>query len=114
MGERLRITESLDIDLERELWCCNRCGHEIISARRNYKEGCLIRERSPHEVFRPILPGDYSLAPDPDWVRLVEFYCPGCGVMFENEMLPPGHPITNEIELDIDALKEKAAEEKHD
>jgi acetophenone carboxylase len=38
---------------------------------------------------------------------LVEFYCPSCGVMVENEMLPPGHPVTHDIELDIDNLKEK-------
>jgi acetophenone carboxylase len=38
---------------------------------------------------------------------MVEFYCPNCGVMVENEMLPPGHPVTHDIELDIDKLKEK-------
>jgi acetophenone carboxylase len=27
--------------------------------------------------------------------------------MVENEMLPPGHPVTHDIELDIDKLKEK-------
>ncbi len=24
------------------MWCCNRCGHELISARENYKKGCLV------------------------------------------------------------------------
>jgi hypothetical protein len=38
---------------------------------------------------------------------LIEFYCPGCGTMVETEYLPPGHPITNDIELDIDAMKAK-------
>jgi acetophenone carboxylase len=27
--------------------------------------------------------------------------------MIENEVLPPGHPITHDIELDIDKLKKK-------
>ena len=27
--------------------------------------------------------------------------------MIETEYLPPGHPITHDIELDIDALKRK-------
>ena len=27
--------------------------------------------------------------------------------MLDNEYLPPGHPITHEIELDIAALKQK-------
>ena len=45
----------------------------------------------------------------PDFCRLLEFYCPGCGVMIENEYLPPGHPITHDIELDLDALIKRAA-----
>jgi len=105
---RVRITESLDIDLITEMWCCNRCGTELIHAGMNYKEGCLVRERDPREIYHPLVEGEtYTFAPDPKWVRIVEFYCPGCGVMFENEMLPPGHPITHDIELDLEKLKKK-------
>ncbi|MDP2728764.1 MAG: acetone carboxylase subunit gamma, partial [Dehalococcoidia bacterium] len=50
---------------------------------------------------------DYDYAPHPDWSRIIEFYCPGCGTMVENEYLPPGHPITHDIELDISRLKKK-------
>lgn len=105
---RVRITEYLDIDLDRELWCCNRCGGELVSAQESYKVGCLVCERDPREVHFPI--GDhpvYNYSFDPEWIRLVEFYCPHCGVMVENEYLPPGHPLTWDIELDIDALKRK-------
>lgn len=104
---RKRITECLDLDLEREMWCCNRCGHELIGARENYKRGCLVRERIPSEIHQPLVEGPFSFAPDPDWCRIIEFYCPQCGVMIENEYLPLGHPITHEIELDIDALKQR-------
>ena len=38
---------------------------------------------------------------------IIEFYCPGCAVMVEVEYLPPGHPLTWGIQLDIDALKKK-------
>jgi acetophenone carboxylase len=38
-------------------------------------------------------------------VRIVEFYCPGCGVQMETEYLPPGHPITDDIEIDLDSLR---------
>jgi acetone carboxylase gamma subunit len=31
--------------------------------------------------------------------------------MIEVEMLPPGHPITHDIELDLEALVRKAREE---
>jgi acetone carboxylase gamma subunit len=108
MGNKRQITEYLEIDLEKEMWCCNRCGHEIISARENYKKGCLIYIRKdPMTIYNSPLKGPFSFAPDPTWAMLVEFYCPACGTMFENEMLPPGHPVTHDIELDIDTLKEK-------
>lgn len=103
---KVRITEYLDIDLDREKWCCNRCGHDLENARENYKKGCLIAERELEDVHPAMVEhSTYSFTPDPDYCRLVEIYCPGCGTMLENEYLPPGHPLTHEIELDLDALK---------
>jgi acetophenone carboxylase len=102
---RIRFTEYLDLDLDAELWRCNRCDAELISARRPYKEGCLVYERDPREVHPPLIEGAFTFSPDPDWVRILEFYCPGCGAQVETEYLPPGHPVTVDIELDIDRLK---------
>ena len=104
---RIRITEYLDLNLDRELWLCNRCDHVLGPARDNYKKGCLLYDRDPREVHNPIVDGQFSFSPDPDWIRIVEFYCPGCGSQVETEYLPPGHPITWDIEIDIDSLKSK-------
>lgn len=104
---RAKITEYLDIDLEREQWVCNRCDKEIAPAAESYKYGCLVYERDPREIHRPLLEGPYSFAPDIDYCRIIEFYCPHCGTMMENEYLPPGHPITVDIELDLAKLKAK-------
>lgn len=105
---KVRITEYLDIDLGIEQWCCNRCGMRLFNARDNYKKGCLLAERMLKEVHPPLTQdAEYSFTFDPDFCRLIEFYCPNCGVLIENEYLPPGHPPTHEIEIDIDALKEK-------
>jgi acetophenone carboxylase len=101
----IRITEYLDLDLDQEQWRCNRCARVLCPARENYKTGCLLHARDPREVHEPILEGPYAFSPDPLWVRIVECYCPGCGVQIETEYLPPGHPITWDIEIDIDALK---------
>jgi acetone carboxylase gamma subunit len=101
----IRITEYLDLELAREMWLCNRCGRELGSARENYKKGCLLYDRDPREIHPAIVPGAFSFSPDPLWVRIVEFYCPGCGVQLETEYLPPGHPITHDIELDLDSLR---------
>lgn len=108
MDTRRRITEYLDLDLEAERWLCNRCGADLGDARETYKRGCLIAGRDPREVHPPVVEqGDYSFAPDADWCRIVEFYCPGCATLLETEYLPPGHPLTVDIELDVDALKER-------
>ena len=105
MNQRIRFTEYLDLDIDREQWHCHDCGHALISARENYKRGCLVAERMPQEIHNPVIDGPYSFAPDKDWVRIVEFYCPGCARQIETEYLPPGHPITHDIELDVDSLK---------
>lgn len=107
MGTKRQITEYLDIDLEKEKWCCNRCGRELISARENYKKGCLVYDRDPREIYNPLIDEPLNFAPDPEWIRYVEFYCPGCVTMIDVEALPPGHPITHDMELDIDKLKQK-------
>ncbi|MEX2479944.1 MAG: acetone carboxylase subunit gamma [Gammaproteobacteria bacterium] len=107
-ANRIAITEYLEIDLSRERWHCRRCDHDIGPAREPYKEGLLVYERDPREIHRPILDAsryEFTYAPDPKWCRIIEFYCPACGTMMENEYLPPGHPLTNDIELDIDKLK---------
>jgi acetophenone carboxylase len=107
VGARIRVTEYLDLDLDSEQWICNRCGHKLGPARDNYKRGCLLYDRDPREIHSPIVEGQYSFAPDPLWVRIVEFYCPGCGTQIETEYLPPGHPITRDIDIDLDSLKQR-------
>jgi acetophenone carboxylase len=104
---RIRVTEYLDLDIERERWLCNRCGHEIGPARENYKKGCLLYDRDPREIHPPLVSGEFNFSPDPLWVRIVEIYCPCCGTQIETEYLPPGHPITHDIEFDLDSLKER-------
>jgi acetone carboxylase gamma subunit len=37
-------------------------------------------------------------------------FCPGCATLIEVEYLPPGHPITHDLEIDIDALKASTQE----
>ncbi len=109
MANRIRVTEYLDLDLEAEQWLCNRCGRVLGPARDNYKKGCLLYGRDPRDVHNPVVDGKYSFSPDPDWIRIVEFYCPQCGTQVDTEYLPPGHPITWDIEIDIDSLKAKLA-----
>ena len=102
---KIRITEYLDIDLQAEKWHCHSCGAELADASQNYKHGCLVAEVEMEKAHPPMTDSEFSFTPDPDFCRLLEFYCPGCGTTLENEYLPPGHPVTHEIELDVPALK---------
>ena len=107
MNPRIRFTENLDLDVDGEQWHCHACGAALISARESYKKGCLVAERDPRDIHPAVVEGEYGFAPDPDWTRILEFYCPSCGRQIETEYLPPGHPITHDIELDLDSLKRR-------
>jgi acetone carboxylase gamma subunit len=104
---KIRVTEYIDLDVELEKWFCNRCGHELGPARQSYKRGCLLYDRDPREIHPALVSGEYNFSPDPMWVRIVEIYCPSCGVQMETEYLPPGHPLTWDIEIDLDRLKQR-------
>ena len=105
--KRIRITEYLTLDIEQEKWLCDRCGRVLGSARESYKKGLLLYDRDPREIHQTLISGAFNFSPDPSWIRIVECYCPGCGTQVETEYLPPGHPITHDIELDLDKLKEQ-------
>ena len=107
---RIPMTEYLTIDLGTEQWVCRVCEHELGSARGNYKEGTLVYDRDPREIHQAIIDPDkyeFTFAPDPDYCRILEFYCPGCGTQIETEYLPPGHPPTVDMIWDIDSLRAK-------
>lgn len=104
----IQITEYLDLNLDKEQWCCNRCQHTLAPASANYKTGTVVTERDMTEVHPPLVEDQqYSFSPDPDYCRLLEFYCPNCATLIETEYLPPGHPITHDIELDLEKVKQK-------
>jgi acetone carboxylase gamma subunit len=112
---KVRVTESLDIDLDGEKWCCHSCGEPMNSAREAFMKGTLVYEKPASEIYgNPIKLSEdttISYAPDPDFMRVIEFYCPACGALISVQYLPPGHPIPNEVQLDIDQLKARYAKE---
>ena len=65
---RVPMTEYLEMDLDSERWLCRACGHDLASARGNYKEGTLVHDRDPREIHRPLIDPDryeFTFAPDP-------------------------------------------------
>ena len=105
---KIFVTDALVIDLATERWHCARCQQDLADARGSYKKGLLVRERRPSDIHAPIIDPqryEFTFAPDPDWCAILEYCCPCCGHLMEVEYLPPGHPPTNDMEFDIDALK---------
>lgn len=112
-----QITEGLDMELNLDgiqgwRWLCHDCGYDLGPAQENYKKGCLIHARKPDEIWPPQIDEAYTFSYNAGWMRLVEFYCPGCGTMIELEVLPPGHPITYDIELDLESLRQRVLAEE--
>jgi acetone carboxylase gamma subunit len=110
MDGKIMITEYLDLDIDTGKWHCSTCGRALIDADENYKKGCLVYGRDPREIHNPVFEGEYTFAPDPNWVRIIEFYCPECGVQIETEYLPLGHPITRDITIDLESLRKRIAQ----
>lgn len=104
---RVQVTPHLDVDLEAEAWVCRHCDTNLVTADESYKKGCLVDARDPDEVHRATIDDEYNFAPDAEWCQIVEFYCPECGAMVENEYLPPGHPITADIDIDLEELRQR-------
>lgn len=102
----VRVTEAVDLVLATERWACNRCGRDLGPGTGNYKEACLLAARHPSEVHQPFR-GDpeYSFTPDGEWCAIVEVYCPGCATLLDTEYLPPGHPPTHDVQIDLEALR---------
>lgn len=94
-----RVTETLDLRTDAGRWACNRCGADLGPVGESYKRSCLLYDRDPREIHEPFR-GDpeFSYCPDPEWCVIVEVYCPGCGVLMDVEYLPPGHPITHDVQ----------------
>src|SRR5512143_1753765 len=110
---RVPMTEYLVIDLDTERWVCRVCAQDMGSAHGNYKEGTLVHDRDPREIHQPIIDPEryeYTCSPDPTYCRILEYYCLGCGTQIETEYLPPGHPPTVDLLVDVDALRRQWAE----
>ncbi len=75
---KVRITECLEIDLDKDQWCCQGCGFPLIGARENYKKGCLVAERPLEEVHPPLVEGQaLQFLPGPGVLPLAGILLPG-------------------------------------
>ncbi|MBS1843133.1 MAG: acetone carboxylase subunit gamma [Actinobacteria bacterium] len=77
------------------------CGHELGDYRVNWKMEALLYCRRTEEEIKEVFTVH---GPDPEYVEVREFYCPGCQAQLAVEVVPPGYPFVFEVLPDIDAV----------
>jgi len=78
------------------------CGHDFGDYRVNWKLASLIYVRDDEASLSEIYKGWQM--PDPRWVQLREYICPGCGAQLEVEAVPRGCPPDFEFLPDLDTF----------
>lgn len=78
------------------------CGHEFGDYRCNWKLESLVHVRDDEASLAEIYPGRDT--PDPGYVQVREYVCPGCGSFLEVEAVPRGCPPDFEFLPDLDAF----------
>jgi acetone carboxylase gamma subunit len=79
-----------------------RCGQEYGDYRVNWKLEALIHVRDSEDSLSEVYQGREM--PDPDWIQVREYYCPGCGTQLEVEAVPRGTPPDFEFLPDLDTF----------
>lgn len=82
-----------------------RCGHEFGDYRVNWKLSALVHVRDTEESLSEVYVGREM--PDPAWVQVREYVCPGCGSQLEVEAVPRGCPPDFEFLPDLDTFYEQ-------
>jgi acetone carboxylase gamma subunit len=102
----LRLTDHLYIvrgqDGSGRIVKCD-CGHEFGDYRVNWKLGCRVRVRRTAAEFEEVYYPAYVI-PEPEWMEIREYYCPGCASQLAVEVTPPGYPPLFDMLPDLDAL----------
>ena len=101
----LRLTDHLYIVRKAEggrVVKCD-CGHEFGDYRVNWKLGCRIRVRRTAAEFEEVYSPAYVI-PEPDWMSIREYFCPGCATQLAVEVTPPGYPPLFDMLPDLDSL----------
>ncbi len=79
------------------------CGHEFGDYRVNWKLGCRVRVRRTAEELEQVYSPAYVI-PEPDWMSVREYFCPGCLTQLAVEVVPPGYPPIFDMLPDLDTL----------
>jgi len=97
MVRLLEYLEATEVD-GNMVYRCLKCGYVLGSAKEDYKSLALKRT-VPISKAQPAFLASYAVKSDTFVMR--EYYCPGCGVMFEVDMVRKDEPQIPSIELKL-------------
>jgi len=97
MARLLEYLETVEKD-GRTVYRCMKCGRILGSAKEDYK-GLALKRTVPISKAQPAHLAPYAVKSDTFVMR--EYYCPGCGVMFEVDMVRKDEPQIRSIELKV-------------
>ncbi len=83
-GGKLAYGDLMMFDFDSDQITCLRCSHVLGSARDDFRHGSLVIDAET-SAAGPVRGQDYAS----DTVRLLLFYCPGCGRQLESEVAAP-------------------------
>jgi N-methylhydantoinase B len=78
--------------------CCARCDAELGPITHNYKQQCVLAEQ-PISHATPLAGDPHRFIDATPVFR--QFFCPGCGLLIENEVAIAGSPLLRDIRLDV-------------
>jgi acetone carboxylase gamma subunit len=100
MEEKMvRVLEYLEVTGEQEkVYRCLKCGYVLGSAKEDYKNFAFKRT-VPISKAQPAYLASYAVKSGIFAMR--EYYCPGCAVMFEVDMIQKDEPQIQSIALKL-------------
>lgn len=113
LQERVRWKEKILVRISDHLYVVQKgderivkcdCGQEFGDYRVNWKLSSMVYARTTTEEFDEIFTTPNK--PNPMFVEIREFYCPGCTSQLGVEAVPSGYPFLFEVLPDIDTLYE--------
>lgn len=99
----MQILKYLDLDESDETISCRECGETLCDADENYKEYSAMRTGPVTDAGPAFEPPEKLLGKDPN-LEFRQYFCPGCGILFDHQFAREDDPIIHDIEIETDSL----------
>jgi len=99
----MKIHEYLELDTDAETISCSECGEQLCGADENYKQHSAMRTGPVTDAGPLFRPPEDILGTDPGY-EFRQWFCPGCGVLFDHRFALETDEILHDIEIDLNSV----------